>query len=320
MKASLRMLGFAVAGVFLLGAGSAGADLTVDGTVTSTKTITIDETITIDKTVALNVARDFVPDGAAEQLVLKNQRNGDNIVEDENALSLALLLGDSFSSADGVVMINQSPGHANNQANEVSVTFANEVSLDTVDPQGVYTHAEIAVEQINGADPDQPESSNSYVSLSPGVFVNAIAGLGEADTGGIDGEDQILALLAVLLSGSPFDGMGEGGSGIVTINQAANSLNNQNNSVAIALGDRSSFALGNIELGQFNQKNLVDVTDQIRVDLIAGGAFSGFSGVVAINQASGAVNNQANLLDVVGSTTLSVPVPIPNGAVPTPVP
>lgn len=312
MKASLRMLGFAVAGVFLLGAGSAQADLTVDGTVTKTKTITMDEVVTITKTVNLTVDRAFVPDGAAEQLILKNQRNGDNIVEDEDALALALLLGDSFSSADGVVMINQSPGHANNQANEVSVTFANEVAPTGLEPQGVYTHAQIDVEQINGGDPDQPESGNSYVNLSPGVYVNAIAGIGETETdGGIDGD--VLALLEVLLSGNPFNGMGEGGSGIVAINQAANSLNNQNNGVAIALGDRSSFALGDLELGQFNQNNLVDVSDQIRVDLIGGGAFSGFAGVVQINQASGAVNNQANLLDVVGSTTLSVPVPL-NGS------
>lgn len=314
MKASSRMLGFAVAGVFLLGVGSAQADLTVNGTVTKTKTITMDETVTVNKTVNLNVTRDFVPDAAAEQLIFKNQRNGDNIVEDENALSLALLLGDSFSSADGVVMINQSPGHANNQANEVSVTFANEIAQEPALPQGVYTHAQIDVEQINGADPEQPESANSYVNLSPGLFVDAIAGIGEAGgdgTGPIDGD--LTALLEVLLSGNPFDGAGEGGSGIVAINQAANSLNNQNNGVAIALGDRSSFALGDLELGQFNQQNLVDVSDQIRVDLIAGGAFSGFAGVVQINQASGAVNNQANLLDVVGSTTLSLPVPLVNG-------
>jgi hypothetical protein len=310
MKASLRMLGFAVAGVFLLGASAARADLSVFATVTKTKTSTIDETITINKAINVTVDQAFTPDAAAEQMITKNQRNGDNLVEDENALSLALLLGDSFASADGVVMINQSPGHANNQANEVSVTFSNESPTD--DPQGVYTHAQIDIGQVNGADEKMPQASNRFVSLSPGVYVNAIAGLGEVDGGGgLDGD--LLSILSVLASGNPFAGLGEGGSGIVAINQAANSLNNQDNAVAMALGDRSSFALGDLELGQFNQNNLIDVSDQIRVDLVAGGAFNGFSGVVLLNQASGVGNNQANLLDVVGSTTLSVPVPMPNG-------
>jgi hypothetical protein len=81
-------------------------------------------------------------------------------------------------------------------------------------------------------------------------------------------------------------------------------MNNQNNAQAIALGEFTVFALGEIDLGQFNTWNWVNVKDQIRSDIIAGGAFAGFAGIVKVNQSAGSMNNQANLVDIAADVSV----------------
>jgi hypothetical protein len=68
--------------------------------------------------------------------------------------------------------------------------------------------------------------------------------------------------------------------------------------VALALGDFAVFALGEIDLGQSNTYNMVDVIDNIRTDTITGGAFDNFDGIATVNQSAGSLNNQANVIDI----------------------
>jgi hypothetical protein len=255
------LLGVALAGIFVFAASAASADVYVFGNVIKTKTKVVTENIYITKWIRLTVSEFIIVDAVAEQEIIKNQRNEYNFVEDENANSQAAILDDSGASANGVVLINQSPGFQNNQGNEVSITYA-------VSPfEGVFAHAQVAVQQIN--------QFNEY----PGVFPS-----NNTDTIGTPGDENP----------GPFDGA----SGIVDINQAAGHLNNQNNAQSIALGDPTVFALGEIDLGQFNTFNYVNVDLQTRSDTIAGGAFANFDGIVKINQSAGSMNNQANLVDI----------------------
>jgi hypothetical protein len=275
MNLSKRSLfGMALAGIFVFVASVANADVFVFGEVFKTKTKTVTETITITKSISLTVTELIEVDAVAEQEIIKNQRNEFNFVEDENAISQAEILDDAGAAVNGVVMINQAPGFGNNQGNEVSITYA-------VTPffEGTFAHAQVAVEQIN--------DSNEYPAVFGSLNSDTIGGLG--------------------LLGGPF----AGGNGIVDINQAAGHLNNQNNAQAIALGDFTVFALGEIDLGQWNTNNFVDVIDNVRTDTIAGGAFSAFSGIVKVNQAAGSMNNQANVLDIAGDVGLPAN-PFPN--------
>jgi hypothetical protein len=304
MTHSSRILGAAlaglfVAGLFVLGASAAQADVFVYADINKTENMTVTETVNITKGVNLTVDRQIDVDAAAEQHILKNQRNQYNSVEDETSDSSAQILDDSASDANGVVLINQAPGIANNQGNEVSVTFVNSAAADGGTP-GVFTHAESSVEQINGAsvgmdgNPIPPGDlvpqfpfANQYTQVDPDASYSDTIG----SAAPADGES------------GPF----AGGSGIVGVNQAAGALNNQNNALAIALGDDSRFALGEADLGQFNSYNFVKANVLTRTDTIQGGAFAGFAGVAMVNQAAGISNNQANQVDIAGTVSMKVP-------------
>jgi hypothetical protein len=264
------LLGLAVAGTFVFVASAANADFTVFGSYNATKTQTVTENVTITKTIAIDMFELIEVDAVAEQNILKNQRNENNFVEDENALSQAEILDDVGATVNGLVLINQAPGFQNNQGNEVSIAYA--VSPPLGLDEGVFAHATASVEQIN--------YFNTYVAVLEGsINSDTIGNAGDVNPG-------------------PFDG----GSGIVDINQAAGHMNNQNNAQSISLGPNTVFALGEVDLGQTNTFGYVDVFDNIRTDTIAGGAFAGFNGIVKVNQSAGSMNNQANIVNIAADT------------------
>jgi len=285
-----KLLGAFSAAALALGAGSAGADVTVEATITKTKDITVTETIDVTKTINVFVNQTITVDAVSEQDVVKNQRNQFNFVEDENGSSTATI-GGTGSGASGVLLFNQAPGFANNQGNEVSITFVNSPLLNgqtpTTDGTLALVHAQASVEQVNGWNPLDGEVTPS---TPPEEFfttgVNAYAITGDSTTN----------------SDSITDSFNEDAAGIVGVNQSAGSINNQNNALSIALADRASYALGEADLGQFNTWNVVNVTNVTRTDTISG-SFGGFSGVAMVNQSAGAINNQANVLDIAVSTT-----------------
>jgi len=335
MKRSRLFVGLA-GGVVGLWTTAAIADVYVEGFIEKEKEMNVTVDVTIDKFVTLYTI-DYIPvDASSEQHIFKNQRNQFNFVQDEDAAATAQILDDATATATGIILINQSPGFVNNQGNEVSVTFAEspgntgwvpkpsavitdpttgatrpftfgeipEVEVWNPETAGVFAHAEVSVQQINGLAPENPEASEDGedpspsfgITLEPGEFSNQYVNVDPStltDTIGNSGG-----------SGGPF----AGGSGVAGVNQAAGSLNNQNNALAVALGDHVVHALGEADLGQFNTFNQVNVIDQVRTDTIAGGAFSGFSGVAMVNQSSGSINNQANVVDIAVGTSVTFPI------------
>lgn len=151
---------------------------------------------------------------------------------------------------------------------------------------GVFVHAEVSVEQINGWSPNSDSESSVE---SPTTYANEYV-------------NTFGSLLTDSITGSFADG-----AGVVGVNQASGSINNQNNALAIAIGDEAVYALGEADLGQFNTRNLVDVIDQVRTDEISGGSFDGFAGVAMVNQSSGSVNNQANVVDIAVTADVQLP-------------
>jgi hypothetical protein len=340
MKRSKLFVGLA-GGVVGLWATASLADVFVEGYVEKEKEMNVTVDVTVTKFVTL-YTQDYIPvDASSEQTIVKNQRNQFNFVQDEDATATAQILDTSTATATGIILINQSPGFINNQGNEVSVTFATtpgntgyrpvpsptitntdgtttplligetpQVASWATATAGVFAHAEVSVEQVNGepavnndtdtadsedappGDPPPPNTpsgfSNQYVNVDPSTLTDTIG-----NSGG---------------SGGPF----AGGSGVAGVNQAAGSLNNQNNALAISLGDHVVHALGELDLGQFNTWNQAENFAQVRTDTIAGGAFNGFSGVAMVNQSSGSINNQANVVDIAVGTDVTFPVLAPH--------
>lgn len=329
MKRSRLFVGLA-GGFVGLWASAAMADVYVQAYVTKTKDLTVSESYDVHKFVYLYTFEYIPVDASSEQHVVKNQRNQFNFVQDENANANANISG-SATTATGIVLINQAPGFINNQGNEVSVTYATTPGNDgfrpipsnvrTVDgvatpaqiglpaatqgadiagydrvKAGVFAHAEVSVQQVNGGDPPAPTSPNetpfpnSGNVLTPGDFANSYVNVNPAS-----------------LSDTIDDSFSDG-TGVVGVNQASGSLNNQNNALAVALGDHVVHALGEADLGQYNTFNQVDVTDQVRTDTISGGSFANFQGVAMVNQSSGSINNQANVVDLAVGTDVTFPI------------
>lgn len=312
MTLSKRLLAI-LAAPAVLAAGTASADVFVRADITKTKTVTVTVDVDINKFIDLFVYEYISVDAVAEQLIIKNQRNQFNFVEDENADALASIDG-SVTGASGIVLINQSPGFINNQGNEVSVTAANTPGNTGYRPvpstrttqgettgisdwrstaaverfqestSGVFVHAEVSVEQINGWSPNTPTGPNSPTQWA-NEYVNTFG-----------------SILTDSINGSFADG-----AGVAGVNQASGSLNNQNNALAIAIGDEAVYALGEADLGQFNTYNNVDTIDQVRTDEIAGGSFDNYSGVAMVNQSSGSLNNQANVVDIAVTANVRLP-------------
>ncbi len=309
MDRSTRVLGLAVLGAFFLGAAPSQADVFVRADVNKQKDIFIDEDVVIFKDIELFVNADIPVNAASEHDIVKNQKNQFQFVEDETAASIATIDAGVASGADGIILINQSPGFLNNQANEAGITSgreerAAEAAAGAGDDGGVFVHSQVSLQQINGASPilgnDAASKKNSEDD-------------GKAASKGSNGDHFVNQYIAVLPATytDTIDNAFVDGSGIVGINQSAGSINNQDNSVGIAIGENSVFALGEVDLGQFNTFNLVDVIDIARIDTITNGAFSGFSGVATVNQSSGAMNNQANVVNMAVNVTSTGLVPIP---------
>jgi hypothetical protein len=84
-----------------------------------------------------------------------------------------------------------------------------------------------------------------------------------------------------------------GAAGVAKTIQENGSNNNNFNGVAIALGDFTTFALDEVNAGQFNNFNFADVRDLNRTNTI-NASFLGYNGIVATIQNNGSNSNNAN--------------------------
>jgi len=280
MKSLSGILGVATLGAMLLGGGMARADVFVHATIDKTKDITVTETVTITKSIDLQVQEQIPVDSVAENDIVKNQRNQYNYVQDDNGQSSTDITG-SGGGLSGIGNFNQASGYINNQGNEVSVTFADS-------PSGfALAHSQASIEQTNGQFVTDPPTPGGPVTPNSS-FYNVY--------------EQVFTATQSDSIGTSF----EAASGVIGINQAAGNLNNQNNAVAIAVATTVVYALGEADLGQFNTGNWANVQDQNRSDSITG-SFGAASGIVQVNQSSGSLNNQANVVQVAVSQFATLP-------------
>ena len=293
MKKSLIVL---IAAAFVLALSlPALAEVSVVGTVEIGKTKTVEETVSIEKAHYIGVKQLAQPTHSAEAQAVKNDTNTGNIISekpvppvpptiDYNEIieeytvvdpghpaipiekNASINTGAGNDSA-GVTGINQSPGSLNNQGNAVSVSMAADGNA--------FLHAESAAEKVNGGVMDDNTS---------GPMMNSVVASESVRTNTIDGA----------LSGV---------DGILGVNQSAGSINNQDNAASLAVGSGSMAALSEADLGMVNTGNLSTEIGVKLADSLTNGALANASGIVGVNQSSGCMNNQANVVAVCAVTS-----------------
>lgn len=289
------ILGAAVA-VFGLGFGSANADVSVLATIDKDKDIgllsdfrrthdgpgpnSFTEHVIKNKTIDIDLTVTVVPDKAAESLALINQ-----VIEDNDACSNCAEKRDqiigSISSNSGIVDVNQASGNMNNQGNAISVAVDFLRVPGDGNGQGGggqgFAEAQSAVDQRNGDASSRRTFSNTVDAID-------------------------LFFRDALIDNSIF-----GNTGIVIVNQAAGNMANQANSLsfAVSFAEEGGVALSEADLGQENGHNQVlesgdgmNVPIGINKSATITGSIVNNSGVVAANQSSGNMANQANNLSL----------------------
>lgn len=106
--------------------------------------------------------------------------------------------------------------------------------------------------------------------------------------------DGYAAMLEYLAQTRIEDRAFTGANGAIAINMAAGDLNQQANLRAIAVGQAAAASVGALRRSQANVATAPDHASAA----ISGNAFQGASGLVSINQASGAANAELNAVAV----------------------
>jgi len=240
------------------------ADVDIETDIEKDKEIDVEVETNINKNVLLTVKQLEQVDTSAEADVTKNDLIEDVEIDLEGSAAQAQLLNDAFSNAVGIININQAPGYANNQGNAVAIAYASVVdpALDAFLNAQAHVEEDLALDDNNEIDISDNVASDD--TISDNAFINAV--------------------------------------GVININQGAGVVNNQNNAVALALGTDPTASLAEADLGQDIWDADIDVEQANNIDRITLTAFQFATGVINVNQASGASNNQANVVAVTAAS------------------
>jgi hypothetical protein len=251
------------------------------------KTITLAETFTYSETVAFTGTGNFIFDGEAWAKVQEQQELYSSILTEIDTAatkSKSASIAGSFNNGTGIANVNQAPGNLNNQANEVALSLGSSgavIQAPTASDTyvGMYCEAQVVSVQYNG------------ILYDPATDTRTAAG-NVYNTGGFNKSDTIE---------NSFNGF----TGLANVNQSAGSLNNQGNAVAIAGGVNQVVAKAatNVMLAQNNAYNhmtegLGALPGNNTNDTISNGSFGGAFGVFNVNQSSGSLNNQKNVVAI----------------------
>lgn len=271
----------AVAGMALL-ASPAKADFTLYGDVDKNVDVYIWEGVFKLKLAGFLVLIIDNPEKVAKSQVVYNQRNQRNHACENCAEKLDLIAGSIIGNA-GITTVNQSTGNFNNQANLVSVAWANvgggpgttppDDPGNPQDPANTgHANSQVAGEQILGngrTNEGQPESNNGNVVRTVNVpFRDAV------------------------IRGSVNEN-----TGVTQVNQSSGNINNQANGMSLAFTFYNGIALSDTALGQWNAGNTVDEQNVSKFALIAGSVKDN-SGVTQVNQTAGVLANQSNVVSL----------------------
>ncbi len=275
------------------------ADVDVFASISKNKDITITETITVTKDITISVASTFDSlEGGAEAQALMNVTNRGNEVNgtdpsdptdqipeegDVYGIHLSAVIGDdslggSINENTGVFGFNQDVGNMTNQGNVVSVAGI----ADTIE---AFADAQ--------AHADQVTSENTSTEFEE--LLDAVTGEPITDPNADPSSFAVNKLASIT------DSVNDN-TGVINVNQNAGNMNNQTNGVAAAIGIGAVVALSEADLGQETSHNHVDEVATVKTATIEG-SINGNQGIVNVNQSTGNMNNQGNVVSLAAITS-----------------
>ncbi len=213
------------------------------------------------KRVDIFVDIDLVGDQAAETGVFIKAIN-DNVGACDFCNVKDATLDGSIVNNTGTVQTNQASGHINNQANVIAI------SVDSLPGGGT-------------APAGTKESFTESQVVLEQANLNSMTITYDSD------------LTASILNSI------NSNTGVVQFNQNASNVNNQHNIIAVAVGV-AAVALNEVALGQVNANLKNGDLDVTRLSYI-GNSINSNTGVVQVNQNTGTLNNQANIVSLSGT-------------------
>ncbi|MBW2569015.1 MAG: hypothetical protein JRD93_06395 [Deltaproteobacteria bacterium] len=295
------------------------ADVEIEGTITKSKDKMVCETVSIDKAVYVGVKQVVKPSNSAEAQAVKNDVNQANEITEnpyggtdavspdyeENPITgeyfqvpgtgslgtdptmvtkKAVIDSGSLDGASGIINVNQSPGSINNQGNAASIAYSGAAAAVSAVPYldegetrfvgGAFLHAESSAEKING---------DCLVVIDDATGELVVVPAGNIVTAhGTERTNEINSALGSV-------------TGIVGVNQSAGNINNQNNAASLSVGSAIA-ALSEADLGMVNVGNMSTENATATIDILCADALASASGIIGVNQSSGNMNNQANVV------------------------
>jgi len=285
------------------------ADVTVTADIDKDKDKTVIENVTITKLVEVGVKQVVEPSSSAEAQAVENVVSQGNVVTetatcpipptydenpttgeyfviDEGAPATPVTKGasiesGSMNSTSGIIGVNQSPGSINNQGNATSLSYsATAAPITEIDYLaegevrfigGAFLHAESSADKVMGG---------MDIVDDTGAVVTSLG-------------NKVDATKAV--RGNVIDSALDAVTGIVGINQSSGNINNQNNATSLSAGDAIA-SLSEADLGLVNVGNISMELATVATDTLSNSALANAAGIIGVNQSSGCMNNQANVV------------------------
>lgn len=200
----------------------------------------------------------------AESIAIVNHRNKWNEAC-ENCAEKESIIDGSLNGNEGIVSVNQATGNMNNQGTAVAFAFdaGPADNAGDEDPITGFADAVAAAGQVNKYN----EVNSKFIAFRNSTISNS----------------------------------GNNSSGLLYVNQSSGNMNNQANALSVAVsmaeGQAGGIALSEADLGQINVDNYV-FERVVNKNSTITGSFNANSGVIGVNQASGNMANQANIVSL----------------------
>lgn len=262
------------------------ADIQVIGTLDIDKDITIDVDTTKDKDIIVGVQMDVILDGSAQSNAAINSTITDvsvGAISDDiidQGIDKEATTRDSVNENTGIVQFNQDAGNVSNQGNVMSAAAVFTAGEDT---QVVMSEA-YADQRISDSDSTHEEGFDNLAGLVDDNLNVTLDG---------DYEYDLTATIRNSYNGN---------SGVAMGNQNVGNANNQHNLLSLAVGDNALVALSDAGLGQENSGNVLNDINTLKTASV-NDSMNGNTGIVAVNQSTGAFNNQATVISVAALTS-----------------
>lgn len=248
------------------------ANDTVNLNVSKTNTIITDEKVHFNKDFTIGVKQAAIVDNSAQAQTLKKDINESNRVSE-----VPSVVDDKFDA------LFTDPVAPTNTATIAPATFDNAGGV-------------INVNQAPGSINNQGNAASVAIAQAGNAAIGA-----SATAEKLNDDNKVDAQASV--RSNAIEPAFMAAKGIIGVNQAAGNLNNQDNATSLGVGANSMAAVSASDLGLVNMGNEGSYFATTKTDALNGG-FVGAAGVIGVNQSSGDMNNQANVVSL--SLTTSV--------------